>query len=205
MQGTWRASRHFGGPETPEPPNIPSSFIRAAGMLEPPASVSPPRPKAVTSTPNAKESNQQPASHHLQTRTMPRAPPGLASRPRTQHLRLAPRKQEVARESQDQNARHYLLPRDFSHFQVQQKREALSQGGSSRNWEQAGSRPSGSHTPPSGQPSSRHMALSPSSPAGSLYTSSVSPKKALSNPSCKPLPPAPTSTLCPLFWRYTEP
>lgn len=50
-----------------------------------------------------------------------------------------------------------------------------------------------SHTPPSGQPSSRHMALSPSSPAGSLYTSSSLSKKALSNPSCKPLPPAPTS------------
>lgn len=153
-------------------------------MLQPPASVSPPRPKAVTNTLNAKESNQQPASHHLQTCTLPRAPPGLASRPRTQHLRLAPRKQEVARESQDQNARYHLLPRDFSHFQVQQKREALSQGAvHGTGSRQAADLQGVSHTPPSGQPSSRHMALSPSSPAGSLYTSSVSPKKALSNPS----------------------
>lgn len=112
----------------PTPPNIPSSFIRAAWMLQPSASVSPPRPPAVTSTPNAEESNQQPASHDLQTWTLPTAPLGLASHLRTQHLCLAPRKQEVARESQDQNARDYLLPRDFSHFQLQQKREALSQG-----------------------------------------------------------------------------
>ena len=34
----------------------------------------------------------------------------------------------MARDSQDRNARDYLLPRDFSHFQLQQKREALSQG-----------------------------------------------------------------------------
>ena len=84
LRGTHRASRHFGGPETPEPPNIPSSFIRAAWMLQPPAPVSPPRPPAVTSTPNAEESDQQPASRDLQTRTLPAAPPGLASRLRTQ-------------------------------------------------------------------------------------------------------------------------
>ena len=53
-------------------------------MLQLPASVSPPRPPAVTSTPNAEESDQQPASHNLQTWTLPTAPPGLASRLRTQ-------------------------------------------------------------------------------------------------------------------------
>ena len=58
---------------------------------------------------------------------------------------------------------------------------------------------------PQDSPAQGGLALSPSSPAGSLHTSSVSPKKALSDPSCEPLPPAPTSTPCPLFWRYTEP
>lgn len=157
------------------------------------------------STPNAKESNQQPASHHLQTWTLPTAPPGLASRPSTQHPAWCPGNKRWLENLKTKTQKAISSQEIFLTFSFSKKGRPYHKGAvHGTGGRQAADHQGVTHRPQD-SPAQGGLAPSPSSPAGFLHTSSVSPKKALSDPLCEPLPPEPTTTPCPLFWRYTEP
>lgn len=80
LQGNLEMSHHLG---VLRPLNLQISLLPSSEQLGCSSHLlqSPPRPKAVTNTPNAKESNQQPASHHLQNLHPAQGSLGLASCP----------------------------------------------------------------------------------------------------------------------------
>lgn len=112
----------------------------------------------------------------------------------------------MARESQDQNARYHLLPRDFSHFQVQQKGRLYHKGavhGTGKAGRQQTFRESVTHRLRTAQ-FKAHGSVSPAHLLAFTLAWGLSKESSLTL-HASPQAPAPTSTLCPLFWRYTEP
>lgn len=125
-------------------------------MLQPPASVSPSRPPAVTTppTPRRATSSQpamtcKPGPCPLLLQAWPAASEHSTSARRPGNKRWLENLKTKTQETI--SSQEIFLTFSFS------KKGRLYHRGSSLNWGQVGRRPSVSHTPPSGQPSSRQL------------------------------------------------